>query len=242
MPQGSAESPSGVGEQCQNSAAAHLFSSAENQSRLFREMSLAIKDRVGLDTWRDYSVSSTAPGKHSKSPLTITAGTGPDRPGSASLNERQQYLQGQLVVTPVGARSCDSWGLSCQEADRDNQMHYRVHYYGDASTRGVNELELSFTLLMDISAIEGWSVLDQLGLGARNITADPDTCLAQLIDSVEPGDVNFVAEGPIQKSHFGDSNLEFCAQTKTVKSCPGSASGPQATCYDVTFTVQAACK
>lgn len=237
-------STQGVSETCLNSAAAHFYSSAENRQRLTSELRKAISDEVGRQTWRDFTSSLLPTGAVSSGELTITAGVTAGVSGSTSVAVQQQYIESSFVINPVGARSCSFFGLWCQEADADNNILYKVTYVGNVTTRGVNQLQLQLELLT-MSTVDGLSGADLLGGMARaNITSKPNSCLAQLINNTTSSDGGFVSEGPLGEPtphDFGNGTLNFCEQSKTVRTCSNSGSGSKFVCYDTTFITLTMC-
>lgn len=234
----SSTSNQGISANCLNSAAAHFYSSAENRQRLTNELRGAIKDEVGRQTWRDFTSSLLATGAVSSGELSITTGVAAGISGSTSVAVQQQYIESTFVINPVGARSCRFFGAWCQEADSENNILYKVTYVGNVTTRGVNQLQIQLELLT-MSTVDGLSGADLLGGMARaNITRKPDSCLAQLINSTTSSDGGFVSAGPLGEPtpyNFGNGTLNYCEQSKTVRTCTNTGSGSQFVCYDTTF-------
>lgn len=233
---------SGVSEACLNSAAAYLYSSEQNKNRLLDEMRTAIRAEMGRQTSRDFTSSLPSKGSVSAGSLTITAGTRPGVSGMASVAVEQQFIEYTSLITPVRASSCNGFGLWCKEGDVNNQIHYKVTYSGDITTKGINTLLPHFQLRTDISKIEGIRPSTLFGAAQVRIE-DPASCLAQLIREVKPGDLSFVDLGPISSPatyNFGKGPASFCTQSKTVRTCTNT--GAASACTDTTFLELTTCK
>ncbi|WP_423186085.1 hypothetical protein ACO1PK_13265 [Alishewanella sp. d11] len=236
---------------CQNSAAAHVFSSRANKERLQNVLRTGLANEIGRRSWREYVTSADLSEIDAGSSMTVTAALNPlNSAASAVVNGNMKFAINEqpVLLQAVGAQSCRFFNWFCTDDD-SNYVHYHVKYGGRADDRGpIDRIKLRFELDPTTSVVDGERVSVILAEGSGNFVADlrnqpPESCLAQLLqEQVDnfnqglPSDVVDFSIGPGIGIDVGDGlgNRTLCVQTTQVRACTGRT-GETQTCQIYTF-------
>ncbi|WP_423187861.1 hypothetical protein ACO1PK_06505 [Alishewanella sp. d11] len=228
--------PASSAADCQNSAAAHLFSSKQNRGRLQDVLRTGIANEIGQNSWRQYVTSLELTGITGGSKLIVKGGLSPSASAEVSGNFSFDVTEQSVLLRALGGSSCSLFGRFCSE-DMDNIINYHVSYAGRADTRGIDKVQLEFALHPGTSRFDGVMVNLLLAQGEPphgiNIQElPPESCLAQLLKTQQdnydqglPSDV--LSDGQISlplDRDFGDGlgNRPVCKQTTTITVCTGT--------------------
>ena len=240
---------------CQSSAAAHVFSSAENQMRLLDVIRADFAKGMNQANQRYYLSSEAMNELGLGSRLIVKAGLSPDKASADAAVQGNFYfdmVRQSPLLRALGGSSCHYFSLGCTE-DYDNYIHYHVTYGGRADTRGIDQLNLQFELDAGTSVVDGQRVSVILAQGASHVAdvrnLPPESCLAQLLkeqlDNYEQGLPNDIVAaesiGPGIARDFKDGlgYRKPCEQKVTLSLC--TVKQGFRSCQPTTFRSYRAC-